>query len=62
MNKTPKKQVSDGYTIGRSAFAKISAVEGIYLTKEMREDFRVFEQKGLSHEDRRKMISQKYAR
>lgn len=48
------------YTIGRNAFAKISAVEGIYLTKEMQKDFQMFEQKGLSPKDRRSAISKKY--
>ena len=63
MKKTPQIQKGDsrGYTIGRDAFAKISAVEGIHLTKEMREDFQVFEQKGLSPKDRREAISKKYA-
>ena len=57
-----QKGGNGGYTIGRDAFAKISAVEGIYLTKEMREDFKAFEQKGLSSQDRREAISKKYAR
>ena len=56
-----QKERSRGYTIGHDAFAKISAVEGIYLTKEMQKDFQVFEQKGLSSQDRREAISKKYA-
>ena len=63
MNKVSQNQkVNTGYIIGRDIFAKISAVEGIYLTKEMREDFSLFEQKNLSREDRREAISKKYAR
>jgi hypothetical protein len=63
MNKASQhqKESNKGYTIGRHAFAKISAVEGIYLTKEMQKDFQVFEQKGLSPKDRREAISKKYA-
>ncbi|MEK7192778.1 MAG: hypothetical protein AAB682_01450 [Patescibacteria group bacterium] len=56
------KNTAQSYTIGRSAFAKISAVEGIHLTPALRKDFQIFEQKKLSHEDRRQAISKKYAR
>ncbi len=52
---------TQSYTIGRAAFAKISAVEGIHLTQELRQEFQVFEQKKLSHEDRRQAIVRKYA-
>ena len=61
MKKTTQARKESGYTIGRDAFAKISAVEGIHLTKEAQEDFRAFEQKGLSPKDRREAISKKYA-
>ena len=57
-----QKEANRGYTIGRNAFAKISAVEGIYLTKEMHEDFNAFDQSGLPHSDRREAIFNKYAR
>ncbi|MDO8517978.1 MAG: hypothetical protein Q7S26_01655 [bacterium] len=53
---------SHSYTIGRQAFAKISAVEGIRLTQELRKDFQAFEQNGLSHKERRQVITQKYTR
>ncbi|MEI7720069.1 MAG: hypothetical protein WCI89_02590 [bacterium] len=55
------KKAAQSYTIGRNAFAKISAVEGIHLTPELRKDFQTFEQKNLSHADRREAISKKYA-
>lgn len=55
------KKVAQSYTIGRNAFAKISAVEDIHLTKEMHKDFQVFEKKGLSAKDRREAITKKYA-
>ena len=48
------------YTIGRHVFAKISAVEGISLTRELQNYFQMFEQKNLSHEDRRQAIVRKY--
>ena len=56
-----QKEGNRGYTIGRDVFAKISAVEGIYLTKEMDKNFQAFEQKGLSSKARREAISKKYA-
>jgi hypothetical protein len=63
MKKAPQQsqETSQGYTIGRHAFAKISAVEGISLTEELRKDFQSFEQKSLSHKDRRQAIARKYA-
>lgn len=57
-----QKKNSYGYVIGRNAFAKISAVEGIFLTKEMHKEFSAFDQSGLPHSDRRKAILNKYAR
>ena len=56
-----QEESRQGYTIGRHAFAKISAVEGISLTEELRKDFQLFEQKSLSHKDRRQAITRKYA-
>jgi hypothetical protein len=40
--KSPKRS-SKSYTIGRSGFAKISAIEGIRMTVAMEKDFRDFE-------------------
>jgi len=54
------KHVSKGYVLGRSRFAKISAIEGIRLTAAMEADFHEFERKGLSAEDRRRVIGRKY--
>jgi hypothetical protein len=53
---------SKGYVIGRSGFAKISAVEGIRTTATMDADFREFERQGLSADQRRKVISRKYGK
>jgi len=42
--------------VGRKAFAKISAVEGIRLTPEMKRRAAEFDRKGLSPEERRRAI------
>lgn len=60
-SKSPKRS-SKGYVIGRSGFAKISAVEGIRTTATMDADFREFERQGLSADQRRKVISRKYGK
>lgn len=57
-----RKRQSRSYTIGRSAFARISAVEGIHLSDEMHKDFSEFDREGLSPRDRRKAIVKKYAK
>lgn len=61
LTKAPKRAVK-GYTIGRHDFAKISALEGIHLSDAMDADFREFERKDLSAEERRKAISRKYGK
>jgi hypothetical protein len=43
-------------TIGRERFAKISAVEGIVLTRQMRSRIAEFDREGLSAEERRRAI------
>lgn len=54
------KRSPKGHIIGRSSFAKISAVEGIRTTATMDADFREFEKQGLTADERRKAISRKY--
>jgi len=49
-------------TVGRARFAKISAVEGIHLTKEMKDRFAEFDRRQLSPEARRKAIIKRYER
>jgi hypothetical protein len=49
-------------TLGRQGFAKISAVEGIHLSTEMKQDFLEFDRKGLSPDDRRRAITKKYGK
>ena len=58
--KNSAKSAESGYRIGRSDFAKISAVEGIELTPAMDADFRDFDRKGLPPEERRVIIARKY--
>lgn len=60
--KSSKRTATKAYVIGRSGFAKISAVEGIRLTETMDADFREFERQGLSADGRRKVISRKYGK
>lgn len=58
----PSKRPAKAYVIGRSGFAKISAVEGIQLTESMISDFREFDRRGLSADERRKAIGRKYGK
>jgi hypothetical protein len=43
-------------TLGRERFAKISAVEGIVMTRQMTERLAAFDKQGLSPEERRTSI------
>jgi hypothetical protein len=51
-------QSSSSVTLGRDRFAKISAVEGIVLTRDMKKRAAEFDEKGLSAEQRRRSIIQ----
>ncbi len=64
MTKTPTKRRDStaGFVLGRAAYARISAVEGIRLTRKMEQDLREFDEKGLSSSERRKIILEKYAK
>lgn len=50
------------FTLGRGNFDSISAVEGIRLSREMKQDFREFDRKGLSAAERREAIVRKYGK
>jgi hypothetical protein len=52
----------DAYTLGEDSFDKISAVEGISLTDEMKRDFRALDRKGLSAQKRREWLIAKYGK
>lgn len=57
--KTARK-VSSGSVLGRDRFAKISAVEGIVLTRDMIRRAADFDRQGLSAEERRQSIVRVY--
>lgn len=56
------KRPAKSFTLGRQAFAKISEVEGIKMSRTMDAEFREFDRKGLSPEERRKAIAAKYGK
>lgn len=49
-----------GFVLGRARFEKISEVEGIKTTDEMRRMFEEFDRKGLSNEERRAAIQRRF--
>jgi hypothetical protein len=53
---------SAAFTIGLADFAKISAVEGLHLSAEMKRMFREFDRQNLSAEERRRRIIAKYGK
>ena len=57
----PAEPVARGVTIGRAAWRKICAVEGIALSKEAEQMFEEFDRLGLSPEERRRRIIAKHA-
>jgi hypothetical protein len=57
--KRPKSKVK-GLTIGLTGFAKISAIEGLRLTPDMRTTFRTLKRTGASPQQRRAAILRKY--
>ncbi|WP_339833279.1 hypothetical protein [uncultured Parvibaculum sp.] len=65
MSRTPtksSKRPAKGFTLGRQGFAKISEIEGIKMSRAMAAEFREFDRKGLSPEERRKAIAAKYGK
>lgn len=58
----PDGRAHESFTIGRNGFAKISAVEGVRLSREMKQDLRDFDRKGLSDHERGRAIARKYGR
>jgi hypothetical protein len=57
----PRLPRPGGFTLGRDRFARISAVEGIALTAEMRAVLDGFDRAGLSAEERRRAILKRFA-
>ena len=60
--KTKNGRARQSFTIGREGFAKISAVEGVRLSDDMKQMFREFDSKGLSAEELRHEIVRRYGR
>ena len=59
--KNPAPPRPAGFRLGRDRFARISAVEGISLTEEMRATLERFDREGLSAEERRRAILRRFA-
>ena len=57
-----RASITKGFTLGRAAFEKISAVEGVRFSKTMKSEFRRFDREGLSPEERRRVITSKYTK
>ena len=51
---------SGRFVLGRDAFTKVSSVEGIVVSRGLREDLRRLE--GASHEKRRAALAHKYGK
>lgn len=56
------KRQATGRILGLGVFEKISAVEGVQLTDDMRRDLLSFERLGLSSDERTRFITEKYGR
>jgi hypothetical protein len=48
--------------LGRDLMEAINAVEGLHLTEEMKRDVREFDRKGLSFEERSRLLNAKYGK
>lgn len=59
MNK-PSKAKARSVVIGLAGFEKISAIEGLHLTREMKATFRALERGGATARERRAAIIKKY--
>ena len=57
---TPSRR--KGFTLGRANFEKISAVEGIRYSADMKKTFRQLEKQGASPAQRRQAMASKYGR
>ena len=58
--RSTKKAPKSGFVIGRSAFEKISEVEGLKATAAMKKRARIAKRKKLSGEETRTLIMQSY--
>ena len=60
--KKPSGTKSKGLVIGRKGFEKISAVEGIRMSREMKATFSTLDKQGASPDVRRNTILRKYGK
>jgi hypothetical protein len=51
---------SGAYVLGRGNFAKISAVESIRLSRRSDDDFKDFDRRGLSANERRRALAKRF--
>jgi hypothetical protein len=58
----PDRRKANSFTLGWAAFARISAVEGVRMTAAMEEAFREWDRRGLSTEERRRIINRTYGK
>jgi hypothetical protein len=54
------KRSGEGLVLGRSAAAKMNAVEGISLSEETRALFSRFDELGLAADERRRLLKQRF--
>lgn len=50
------------FVLGRAAYAKVAAVEGLDMSSDLKKSFRQFDADGTSASDRRAVLKQKYAK
>ncbi len=55
-----KRDASRPFVLGRAAMEKISEMEGLFMTPDMRADLDAFEAAGLTSDQRRLFILSKY--
>ncbi|MBS0470240.1 MAG: hypothetical protein JSR60_04145 [Proteobacteria bacterium] len=58
----PRSASTGRFILGRQAFGKISAVEGLRMSKTMRDDFHALDKQGASAKVRRDTLSGKYGK
>ena len=57
-----KRDASRPFVLGRAAMERISEMEGLFMRPEIRADFEAFDAAGLTNEQRRLVIREKYGK
>lgn len=57
-----RNAVTGRFVLGRESFSKISAVEGLVMSKSMRSEFRALDRQNASARKRRETLSGKYGK